>query len=98
MDLYLVHGWKVEGKVLDKCLTELRPEIFEIGMRLVFPKNEKHAFFGEILAKVESGSDVGAVGVAVPEAGARERLAHGLKRVGLDLGEAEAPLLWLVLG
>jgi hypothetical protein len=94
--LYVIHGWKVEGVALQKCLMELTPAVIEIGMRLVFPKDEKWAFFGEILAKAEN--EASAVRVLPPAPGAALRMAHALKQIGLDKQSMDAPLIWVVLG
>lgn len=95
--LYVIHGWKVEGQKMEECLTQLSPEIIEIGLRLVFPANEKHAYFGEILFKASVEDKATGIGIAVPDPAVRERLHHAIKKVGLDM-ESEAPLLWFVIG
>lgn len=94
--LYVIHGWKVEGAALDKCMMDLTPAVIELGMRLVFPKDQKHAFFGEILAKAED--EASALRVLPPAGASAERMAYALRKMGLEKKSMDAPLIWVVLG
>lgn len=96
MTLYVIYGWRVEGQILEKCILDLSPEVIALGMGLIFPKDDKAGFFGELLTKVEGEASV--IGIIPPPASSAERMASVLKKMGLDKEAMEAPLIWVVLG
>lgn len=76
----------------------LAPDVIELGMRLVFPKGEKHAFFGEILVKVEDGNDFSVMRIVPPAAEAATRIMASLGLAEIKPEEVGMPLLWVVAG
>jgi hypothetical protein len=94
--LYVVYGWKVEGQALGKCLMDVSPAAVELGMKLVFPKDSKTGYFGQILAMAENEASV--LQVARPTSGSAENMARALKEMGLDNHALEAPLILVVFG
>jgi hypothetical protein len=96
--IYVVHGWKVEGRLMEQCLMNLAPAVIELGLRLVFPKNEKVAFFGQILARTENEEPLTWIRVVPPAQEASTRIMKALEIAGLKPEEVGVPLLWVVAG